>query len=82
MTGRVHKPAPPPPRAEPEEAETAPAAVPVVLKRREDAPDLSGEFRKALTRIATGRLCGCHGDHDDTVNDCPRTIARRALEGR
>jgi hypothetical protein len=54
---------------------------PVVLKRREDAPDLSGEFRKALTRIASGRLCGCRGDHDRENYDCPKSIARSALEG-
>lgn len=37
-------------------------------------------LRSALERIANGRLCGCSGDHDDQVNDCPKTIARRALE--
>lgn len=88
MTGRVHKPAAPaakptppaPAAAEPVLDEAPPATVPVALKRRDDAPDLSGSFRQALERIAKGRLCGCRGDHDDEVNDCPRTIARRTLE--
>lgn len=57
-----------------------PRAEPVLLRRRTDAPDLTGGFRQALERIASGRLCACRGDHDPQLYDCPRSIARTALE--
>jgi hypothetical protein len=78
MTGRV-KATPPP---------SAPVAAPVAKSAIETLSAEMGwgskpdAIRAALERIANGRLCGCHGDPADTVNDCPRTIARRALEGR
>lgn len=36
----------------------------------------------ALQRIADGRLCGCKGDHDREQYDCPKSIARAALEAK
>ena len=56
---------PPPPVARP----TAPAHSPVALV-----------YRLALEAIVKGRLCGCSGMHESHNNDCPKTIARRALE--
>ncbi len=36
-------------------------------------------LRHALERIATGRLCGCKGDHDAEQYECPKSIARTVL---
>ncbi len=38
-------------------------------------------LKRALERIASGRLCGCKGDHDELQYECPKSIARAVLEG-
>lgn len=45
-------------------------------------PPVSAEakYHAALVQIASGRLCGCRGMHDQSENHCPKTIARRVLE--
>ncbi len=86
MTGRVKhsaskpeaaRPTPPPPAAVREfDGETGlpvEKPAPVVVLDRET-------LKRALERISHGRLCGCRGDHDPEQYECPRTIARRALE--
>ena len=59
--------------------------VPAVESSTVDVPHvvvLVDTPKHALQRIAEGRLCGCKGDHDPEVYDCPKSIARAALEAK
>ncbi len=41
---------------------------------------VANKLHAALERIASGRLCGCKGDHDELQYECPKSIARAVLE--
>lgn len=82
MPSRTNKTAAPKPGA----AVAVPAA-PVVAEASsapevvvEVVPASKSSHRDALERIVASRLCGCKGDHDPSQYECPKTIARRALE--
>lgn len=73
----VPEPAPTPNLRTPEPAVVSSTAPAVIVPTYVDSAQL---WLSALERIAHGRLCGCKGDHDSTQYDCPKSIARSALE--